>query len=474
MDAVLDVAVGFFEWLVNLGAAVVVPLAIIILGLIFRAPLKTTLLCALRMGVGFTALNALIGVVVGLIGEAGEIMGMRYGVGLSIPDVGWPVFSGITFAAPFAMGAIALFILVNALLVIIGFTKTLNVDFFNHWIFVFTILAVYVTTDSWALGIISGVLYWLLALKLADWTAPMIEPYYGMPNISIPHIYSVQYAPFGFFMDKVWDRIPVIKDIELDPESIREKYGLVGEPVIIGFAVGLIFGGVAFLGHSGVGTFGEQVAKTITLALSLGFFMVLLPRAAELIVMGLAPLSESIREFVVKRMPGREFYVGLDVAVLVGRTEHIALGALLAPIVYMVALVLPGNKVLPLADAAAYMIFFSVFAVNTNRGNLFRGLLNATLIWLPLALVLSNVIVPASMAVVDYVGFEVAAAEVTSITAGSNFFTFIFLAIASFIKGVGSTSSLFWALLLLIVWLVVLYVVRKRPREYAEELRQQE
>ena len=465
---------GIFEWLLNMGAVVVVPIAIIILGLIFRAPLRTTLLCALRMAVGFTALLALIDVVVGLIGEAGEIMGMRYGVGLSIPDVGWPVFSGITFAAPFAMGAIALFILVNALLVIIGFTKTLNVDFFNHWIFVFTILAVYVTTESWVLGIISGILFWLLTLKLADWTAPMIEPYYGMPNISIPHAHSVQYAPFGFFMDRVWDRIPGIRDIELDPSTLRERYGLLGEPIIIGFAVGLLFGGLAFLGYGEVGTFGDQAAKTITLSLSLGFFMVLLPRAAELIVMGLAPLSESIREFIMKRMPGREFYVGLDVAVVVGKTEHIALGVLLAPIVYLVSLLLPGNNVLPLADAAAYMIFFSVFAVNTNRGNLFRGLLNATLIWLPLALILSNVIVPASMAIVDYVGFEVAAAQVTSITVGSNFFIFIFLAIASFIKGVGSSTMLFWALLLLAVWIIVFYVVRKRPREYADELRRQE
>lgn len=469
----MEIINAFLGWLVSLGAAVIVPIAIIILGLIFRAPIRTTLLCALRMGVGFTALFALIGVVLGLIGEAGEVMGHRYGVGLTVPDVGWPVFSGITFAAPFAMVAIAIFILLNAVLVIIGFTKTLNVDFFNHWPFVFTILAVFVVTDSWVMAIISGTLYWLITLRIADWTAPMIEPYYGMPNISIPHCHSVHYAPFGFLMDKVWDRVPVIKDIELDPESMREKYGLVGEPVIIGFVVGLIFGGIAFLGWGEVGTFGDQLAKVITLALSLGFFMVLLPRAAELIVMGLAPLSESIREFVVKRLPGKEFYVGLDVAVLVGKTEHIALGALLAPIIYVVAMLIPGNRVLPLADAAAFMIFFSVFAVNTNRGNLFRGLLNATLIWLPLAIFLSNKIIPASMAVAEYVDFDVAAAEVTSITIGANFFTFIFLSIASFISGVGSLNALIWGLVILAVWIAVLYYVRNRPREYAEELKEE-
>lgn len=464
---------AFFQWLFNQGATVIVPFVVIILGLIFRAPLKKTLVCALRMGVGFTALNALIGLVLGQLGEAGAIMGTRYGIGLSVPDVGWATFSAITFAAPFAMAAIAAFIIANAVLVVIGFTKTLNIDFFNHWIFVFTILAVYVGTNNWYLGIASGVIYWLLTLKLADWTAPYIEPYYGMAGISIPHVHSVTYAPFGFFMDKVWDRIPVIKDIKWDSETLQEKFGVFGQPVVLGFLVGLIFGGFAYLGSDAVSGLGNQIGKMLSLGFTVSFFMVLLPRAAELIVLGLAPLSESVRKFIVKKMPGREFYIGLDAAVLVGKAEHIALGAMLAPIVYLIAIIIPGNEVLPLADAAGYMIFFTVFAVNTCNGNIFRGLLNSIIIWIPLALILSNQNLPLNTEIANYVGFALpeGVSQLASLTTGSNFFTYIFVELSRFITGVGSVSAVCWSLALLIAWVVAFYIVRNRPKEYAKELR---
>lgn len=290
----------FFQWLLNQGATVIVPFVVIVLGLIFRAPAKKTFLCALRMAVGFTALFALIGTVLGGLGEAGAIMGERFGVGLTVPDVGWATFSAMTFAVPFAMPAIAGFIIANAILVVVGFTKTLNVDFFNHWMFIFTMLAVYVGTTNWFLAVASGVIYWLMCLKMSDWIAPFIEPYYGMPGISTPHMFSIQYAPFGFLMDKIWDRIPVIKDINWDSETLQKKFGLFGQPIMLGFLVGIIFGGFAYLGSDAVDGLGNQIGKMLSLGFNIAFFMVLLPRATELIVMGLAPLSESIREFIVK------------------------------------------------------------------------------------------------------------------------------------------------------------------------------
>lgn len=53
----------FWEWLFAQGAPVIVPISVIILGGIFRAPFRRTIMCALRMGVGFTALYALIGII---------------------------------------------------------------------------------------------------------------------------------------------------------------------------------------------------------------------------------------------------------------------------------------------------------------------------------------------------------------------------------------------------------------------------
>ena len=471
MSSIGNTLLGIFSWVFGQGAPVIVPLSILILGLIFRAPAKTTLSAALRMGVGFTALYALIGIIFGALGPAAQLMAERFGIALTITDVGWPVHSGITFSLAWSMLAIALFFLLNAVLVAVGLVKTLNVDFFNHWAYVFVIAAVQITTGSWILAIASGVLYWFITLKMADWTQPILDAYYDFPmkGISIPHTYSVMFAPFGFLLDKIWDRIPGIKDVKISTEGIRDRFGLLGEPIFIGFVIGLVVGGIAYLGWPPTGA---QIGSMISLALTLGFFMVLLPRASELIVMGMAPLAESIREWIVKRMPGREFFLGLDVAIVVGAPEHVAMGVLLAPICFLVAVLLPGNRVLPLADAGGFMIFFTVFAINTCRGNLFRGLLNSILLWIPVSLFIAGAFSPATMEMVAQTGFALpgGALQITSITSGSFFVGYAFYAISNFIMGVGAVWGLVIGLAILVVFGGVWYLMRNRPKEYVEEL----
>jgi PTS system galactitol-specific IIC component len=270
-------------------------------------------------------------------------------------------------------------------------------------------------------------------------------------------------------LDKIWDRIPGIKDVKISTEGIRDRFGLLGEPIFIGFVIGLVVGGIAYLGWPPTGA---QIGSMISLALTLGFFMVLLPRASELIVMGMAPLAESIREWIVKRMPGREFFLGLDVAIVVGAPEHVAMGVLLAPICFLVAVLLPGNRVLPLADAGGFMIFFTVFAINTCRGNLFRGLLNSILLWIPVSLFIAGAFSPATMEMVAQTGFAlpVGALQITSITSGSFFVGYAFYAISNFIMGVGAVWGLVIGLAILVVFGGVWYLMRNRPKEYVEEL----
>ena len=380
------------EWIYSQGAAVVVPLALILLGLIFRVPIKKTSVGALRTGVGFIALNAILGAALTTLSGAGAMMAERLGSGLTIPDLGWGIFgSTLVFAAPISMILLFSLIALNAIFVILGLTKTLNIDLWNHWPYLFLNLTVYMVTNNWIISVGFSVVYWFLALKLADWSADFIGAYYDVEGITCPHIFSLGLAPIGFFMDKVWDKVPIIKDIKLDSDTLNKKFGVFGQPLVIGFIVGIIFGGFSYIGFDSAGTFGDQLGKTIQLGLTLSFFMVLLPRATELIIGGLAPLSEGIRKTISEKMPGKEFFIGLDIAIAVGRPEHTALAAILVPFAYIVALLIPGNRVLPLADVAGYLIFFTVFAVNTNRGNLFRGLLNAVLIWFPMMISLSNV-----------------------------------------------------------------------------------
>jgi PTS system galactitol-specific IIC component len=55
-----------------------------------------------------------------------------------------------------------------------------------------------------------------------------------------------------------------------------------------------------------------------------------------------------------KRFAGSEFYIGLDSAVATGHPSAIATALILVPITIVLALIVPGNRVLPFGDLGNY------------------------------------------------------------------------------------------------------------------------
>lgn len=95
-------------------------------------------------------------------------------------------------------------------------------------------------------------------------------------------------------------------------------------------------------------TFNEVLGKVLMLAVQMAAVMLLIPRIIAIFMEGLTPVSEAARTFMQKRFAGREFYVGLDSAILIGHPITIATGILLIPITLLLAAILPGNTTLPL------------------------------------------------------------------------------------------------------------------------------
>ena len=65
------------------------------------------------------------------------------------------------------------------------------------------------------------------------------------------------------------------------------------------------------------------------------------------------PLSQGITDFANKRLKGRTINIGLDWPFLAGRAEIWAAANVLAPIMLLEAIILPGNKLLPLGGIIA-------------------------------------------------------------------------------------------------------------------------
>ena len=71
-------------------------------------------------------------------------------------------------------------------------------------------------------------------------------------------------------------------------------------------------------------------------------------------------------------MPGRELRIGMDFALLVGDPDMISLGLIMTPISLLLAVVLPGNAVLPVIGLTNLSYMMMAPVIGTKR-NMFRA-----------------------------------------------------------------------------------------------------
>jgi PTS system galactitol-specific IIC component len=320
----------------------------------------------LTVGIGFTGLNLVIGLLSDSIGTASQAMIERLGLSLDILDVGWPIAAAITFATPIAVILIPIIFIFNIILLSLNQTKTMDVDLWNYWHLIFPGAMVYYATDSIVIAIVATLVNAYVVFKLADWTAPAVEKFFGLPGISLPHGETVNFAPITYALNKIWDKIPGINKININAGTLKDKLGLFGEPMMIGLVLGL---GMGFLA-------GYDSKEIIQLGIQMSAVMILMPRMVALLMEGLSPIADAAKSFIQKRFPGKKVYIGLDAAVVTAHPAIITVALLMVPITILLAAILPFNRLLPFADLAV-LPFTVIWSVAASKGNIFRGLLNA-------------------------------------------------------------------------------------------------
>ena len=283
------------QFFLDLGASVFLPIIIFILAIAFGAKVGKSLRSALMVGVGFVGIGLIIGLLVNNLGPAAKSMVQRFGIQLSIIDVGWPASAAIAFGSEIAALIIPAGILLNLILLLPRITKTINIDIWNFWHFAFLGALVQVTTGSIWLGLISAMLFAAISLFLADWTAPAVQKMLGIPGISLPHGFSASFVFPAIVVNWLIDLIPGLNKVQADPEDIKKRFGVFGEPVILGLIIGLV---IALLGYAGIGGFAKWFPQVLTVAVAMAAVMVLLPRMVSLLMEGLIPLSEAARGFL--------------------------------------------------------------------------------------------------------------------------------------------------------------------------------
>ena len=413
-----DVLAAISKFLTDLGASVALPIIITILGLILGLKISKALRAGITIGVGFIGINLVIGLLGGQVGPAAQAMATNFGVKLSIVDVGWPSSAAIAFGSTIGAVIIPLGLLVNVALLFTGLTRTLDIDLWNYWhsALIGALIAA-ITGDFW-LGILAAAVHLAVVLAMADITAPVVQKYFNLPDVSFPHGTSVVYGLLAMPLNWVFDRIPGLNKLDATPEAIQKRFGIFGETLMLGLILGLIIGVLAFPFTNPA----TDIVSILTLAMSLAAAMFLLPRMVGILMEGLMPISEAARKFVQKRFPGRKFYIGLDSAVAVGQPSVIATSLILVPVSLLLAIVLApaGNQVLPLVDLAT-IPFIVAIMVAIFRGNIVRSVIGGGIL-IGLGLFIATWIGPVFTRVAVDSGFKLGEGQtvISSLVDGAN------------------------------------------------------
>ncbi|MGM8139043.1 PTS galactitol transporter subunit IIC [Enterococcus italicus] len=424
----MNIVIDALNWISSLGPMIMMPIIILILGLFFRIKLNTLLKSALTVGIGFAGVNIIINWFISQVGPSVQLMVKNWGIQTSIMDVGWPARAAATWSFPLAAVMVFIILGINVLMLIFKKTNTVMVDFwsYNHYIFV-AALVYYATDKNIILAVIFGAIDAIISFKLADWTTPLVEDYFELEGVNFPTANSVGWAPLAWLLNKLWDRIPGLNKVDARPEKIQERFGFVGEPMFMGFVIGLVIGLLAK----------EPVDKVLIVGMSTSATMVLTPKMMQILMEGLLPFANSVKKFLNVKFPGNNFTMGVDAALTVANSSAIATGIIMVPITLVLAAILPGNKLLPISDIAYQAMWLSAWPVAFSKGNIIRGILSTTIITACVLLIATNLAgIHTQLALAG--GFQLPAGmtQISTEDAGTHIIGFILMKIAEFISNI--------------------------------------
>lgn len=416
---------AIFDFLTGLGSPVMLPIIIFILGIILGQKVGRAFISAITVGVGFIGLGLVITLLFDALGPATAALVEATGIQLNSLDVGWGVAAAIAFGTAVGSLVFIVALVINLIMLVLNWTKTLNVDMWNYWHYAFTGSLVYLVTGrNLLLGLIAAGIHAIVSLLIADRTAKDVQSFFKIPGVSIPQGWAITSVPIIKILNWIVDKIPGVRDIYWDSEGMQKRLGIFGQPIVMGTILGALFGLIAY-GFS---------TKVLTLAVQMAAVMLLIPRIIAIFMEGLTPLSEAARAFMQKRFAGREFYIGLDSAILIGHPITIVAGIVLIPITLLLAAILPGNTTLPAADLAA-TAFFVCMVPPLTRGNLFRSLLYGTIVMI-MVLYISSAFAPLLTQIAKDIGYAIpeGAVQITGLS-GGNWIAWVLTTISRLIFG---------------------------------------
>ncbi len=354
-----------FSYIISMGASVMMPILFTIIGLCIGMKFGKAFKSGLFVGVGFVGLGAVTALLTTNFNDPLKDISDIYHLQLNVFDMGWPAAAAVAYNTAVGALVIPICLGVNILMLITKTTRTVNIDLWNYWHFAFIGAVVYfVMGESLLWGYAAAIICYIITLVCADLTAEKFQKFYGLDGISIPQPFCQSFMPFAIVFNKLLSSIPGFARLDFDAEGMKKKFGILGEPLVLGVAVGILIGWAAQL----------DIKKVLSLGVIMGAVMELIPRITSLFIDGLKPISEKTQELVKTKFNGKKVYIGMSPALVIGHPTTLVVSVILIPVILVLAVFLPGNQFLPLASLAGMFYLFPIVLPFT-KGNVVKTLI---------------------------------------------------------------------------------------------------
>lgn len=378
------------------GATIVVPVMIFMVSLFLKVSPKRAFFSALRAGVGLTGFGWIISSFTPLVTKYIQQMVETAGLNLPIVDIGWQTGSLTAFSSSIGLSFFIFGLLIELVLFLVGITRVfVPSNLWNNFGYMIWGTMAYAATGNFALSFAFMVFVLLYSLIMSEVIADRWSDYYGVKNATINSIHNIETLIPALILDPLWNLLGVNK-VKLNPESLKTKLGIFGEPMTLGFILGLVIG---ILGSLKDLASLDAWGGILGFAMSLAAVMTVFPLITGVFASAFGPLAEAVEknkkqetETAETLADKKRWFIAVDDGVGFGEPATIIAGLILVPIMVFLALLLPGNRALPVVDLIAIPFMIEAM-IAVSKGNILKAILNG-IIWFSLGLYAASALGP--------------------------------------------------------------------------------
>ncbi|MGL5766247.1 MAG: PTS galactitol transporter subunit IIC [Sarcina sp.] len=372
------------------GAPVFLPIIIFVICKALRMSTKKSFLSGLYAGVGLEGFLMLIGAFTPVILPVVKQMVDSTGINLPVLDLGWQTTAIIAYSSKIGLIFFAFSIVIQLALFASKFTNIfMPSDLWLNYTYMIWGVMLYIATNNFWLSMIFMIMILLYTILNIEVICKRWSKYYNLPNCTIISTHNTEVTVGLYLLDPIFNKLGFNK-LKFHPDVLKEKLGVFGEPGTIGLIIGIFIGILGNVKRLDTMAAWGQITK---LGIFLAALMMIFPKIASIFSKAFLPMSEEVNKRLEKDKGNRrEWYIGVDDTAGYGEPATLITGTILIPIMVVMALILPGNKTLPMVDLIA-LPFMVEGLIAMTKGNMLKTAIVAT-IWYSIGLYMCSAIAP--------------------------------------------------------------------------------